>query len=298
MIHKLISTALVLSVIMGVSVVQPKENSELDTTIVASATDSIPNQVTNVKSSSVTSTAAKLTWNKVNNAKGYRIYVYNKDTQKYNKVVTIPKNTTTYYKLSGLKEGEEYKYKVRAYRKTNEKTLWGKSSSTVTITTTKNIKFISKAIVYNVPGEGNLEYDSYKSLDSIVAIQNINERNKLIEYIKQRYPDGSGSNNRSKVIKQLKKYNNEFFKKNALIYSLAVTEGVDANFVLGKTDNVYKKQKNNKTMVIVKTNSREIIPEGTIINDEWHTRFNCYFAEVSKASIKNVKSFKHINNNT
>lgn len=291
MIRKMISTALALSLVFGNAAMQPSDNSVFDTAIAVSASDKAPSQVTNVKSNSLTSTAAQLSWDKVNNAKGYRIYVYNTGTKKYSKVITIPKNTTTSYKLTGLKGGKEYKYKVRAYQKTNGQTLWGRSSKAVTVSPAKDIMFRSNAVVYNVPGEGNPEYDSYASLDSIVAVKSIDERNDLIKYIKQKYPKGIGANDRSKVIKQLKEYDAAFFGKNALIYSMAVTEGANASFVLAKTEKVTLKQKNNKLTATVKTSSREIIPDGRITDDEWYTRFNCYFTEVDKAAVKNVKGF-------
>ncbi|MBR6336394.1 MAG: fibronectin type III domain-containing protein [Ruminococcus sp.] len=291
MIRKMISTALALSLVFGNAAMQPANINVFDTAIAVSASDKAPGQVKNVKSNSLSSTAAQLSWDKVNNAKGYRIYVYNTGTKKYSKVITIPRNTTTGYKLTGLKSGKEYKYKVRAYQKANGQTLWGKSSKAVTVSPAKDIMFRSNAVVYNVPGEGNPEYDSYASLDSIVVIKSIDEHNDLIKYIKQKYPKGIGATDRSKVIKQLKEYDAAFFGKNALIYSMAVTEGANASFVLAKTEKVTLKQKNNKLTAAVKTSSREIIPDGRITDDEWYTRFNCYFTEVDKAAVKNVKGF-------
>ena len=291
MIRKMISTALALSLVFGNAAMQPANINVFDTAIAVSASDKAPGQVKNVKSNSLSSTAAQLSWDKVNNAKGYRIYVYNTGTKKYSKVITIPRNTTTGYKLTGLKSGKEYKYKVRAYQKANGQTLWGKSSKAVTVSPAKDIMFRSNAVVYNVPGEGNPEYDSYASLDSIVVIKSIDEHNDLIKYIKQKYPKGIGATDRSKVIKQLKEYDAAFFKKNALIYSMAVTEGANASFVLAKTEKVTLKQKNNKLTAAVKISSREIIPDGRITDDEWYTRFNCYFTKVDKAAVKNVKGF-------
>ena len=105
------------------------------TGISASAADYTPAKVTGVKASSITQTAATLKWSKAAKAKGYRIYIYNTKTKKYTKVTTISKNTTTSYKLTGLKADTTYKYKVRAYNKVNGKTIWGTSSAAVTVKT-------------------------------------------------------------------------------------------------------------------------------------------------------------------
>lgn len=105
-----------------------------DTAVTASAVDA-PAKVTGVKAGGITETSAVLSWKKVTNAKGYRIYKYNAKTKKYEKITTLSKNTTVKYTLDGLKPDSEYKLKVRAYSKVNGKTVWGTSSAAVTVKT-------------------------------------------------------------------------------------------------------------------------------------------------------------------
>lgn len=90
-----------------------------------------PKKVSGV-SASQTTTTITLKWNKVTGADGYRIYKYNSSTKKYEKLKDV---TTTSYKISNLKAGTGYKYKVRAYTK-DDGTIWG-SYSDVFATATK-----------------------------------------------------------------------------------------------------------------------------------------------------------------
>ncbi len=93
----------------------------------------VPKKVTGVKASATSTTAGKLRWTKTGNASGYRIYLYNSKTKKYEKLKTISSNATVSCKLTGLKAGGSYKYKVRAYKKVNGKTYWGTPSAAVTL---------------------------------------------------------------------------------------------------------------------------------------------------------------------
>lgn len=70
-----------------------------------------------------------LSWKKVNGAYGYRIYRYNSKSGTYEKVKTITNNTTFKWKNTGLAANTQYRYKVKAYKKVNGNTYWGKASS-------------------------------------------------------------------------------------------------------------------------------------------------------------------------
>ena len=93
----------------------------------------VPKKVTGVKAAATSTTAGKLTWTKTGNASGYRIYLYNSTTKKYENIKTIASNATVSYTVKGLKAGGSYKYKVRAYKKVNGKNYWGTSSAAVTL---------------------------------------------------------------------------------------------------------------------------------------------------------------------
>ncbi len=79
-----------------------------------------PKATTKVTASQTTTTIT-LKWNKVTGADGYRVYKYDTKKKKYVKVKDVTKTTL---KISHLKAGTKYKYKVRAYTK-DDGTIWG-----------------------------------------------------------------------------------------------------------------------------------------------------------------------------
>lgn len=68
-------------------------------------------------------TSIKLSWNKVEGATGYRVYLYNTKTKKYKTLGTTEKLSCT---IKKLKAGTVYKFAVKAYTKTEEGNLWSK----------------------------------------------------------------------------------------------------------------------------------------------------------------------------
>ena len=80
------------------------------------------------KSSSIT-----LKWKKQSNVTGYQIYRYNASTGKYEKIKTIKGMSTVTYTNKGLKKGTTYKYKVRAYKTSGTKKLFGSFSTATKI---------------------------------------------------------------------------------------------------------------------------------------------------------------------
>ncbi|MBQ2284801.1 MAG: leucine-rich repeat protein, partial [Clostridia bacterium] len=89
--------------------------------------------ITKKVAASQTSDNVTLKWSKVAGATGYRVYVYNTKTAKWTTVANIAKST---YTVKNLKAGTEYKYAVKAYAKSGEKTLWADDFATI-ITATK-----------------------------------------------------------------------------------------------------------------------------------------------------------------
>jgi len=82
-------------------------------------------QVVNVKATA-TENSIKLTWNKVNGAKGYQVYRAFSKNGTYKKLKTVTGRTLTNINLT-VNKG--YYYKVRAYRVVNGKYKYGKFSS-------------------------------------------------------------------------------------------------------------------------------------------------------------------------
>lgn len=97
---------------------------------------------------SSTKTSVTLKWNKVTGADGYRVYKYNSSTKKYEVIKTV---TKTSLKISKLKSGTTYKFKVRAYKKDGD-TIYGAYSSVKEVTTKLSApsKVTSKAATTSV----------------------------------------------------------------------------------------------------------------------------------------------------
>jgi len=98
----------------------------------------------NIKYSYSTS-AIKLSWNKVRGATGYKVYQYNTKTKKYNEIADTKK---TSYQINNLNAGTKYKYAVRAYLKDGGATYYS-SYAKITAATAPaqvtNLKFTSTA---------------------------------------------------------------------------------------------------------------------------------------------------------
>ena len=82
-------------------------------------------RVKNVKAS-VTASKVILSWSKASGVSGYQVQQYVKE--KWQAVGTTAKTTYTVKKLT---TGKTYKFRVRAYKKSGKKTVYGKASAAV-----------------------------------------------------------------------------------------------------------------------------------------------------------------------
>ena len=72
-----------------------------------------------------------LSWNKMDNVTGYKIYKLNKDTDNYDLYTTVGSNVTS-YNDKNIKKGQSYKYKIRTYKTLNGLTYDGTQCGAVT----------------------------------------------------------------------------------------------------------------------------------------------------------------------
>ena len=79
-------------------------------------------------------TEIKLSWKAVKGATGYRVYVYNTKTKKYNIVAKYVKGKTS-YTVKDLKANTSYKFAVKAYTKVDGELFWAEESTKVTVKT-------------------------------------------------------------------------------------------------------------------------------------------------------------------
>ncbi len=119
--------------------------------------------------SAVTSISAiKLSWKKVTGADGYRVYMYNAKTKKWDTVKTVSASTVS-YKITDLKAGTKYKFRIKAYKK-DDGTIWSAASATFETATrcktpafTKLVSSKGKAVFTWTDVSGESGYQVYYS---------------------------------------------------------------------------------------------------------------------------------------
>ena len=94
-----------------------------------------PAQVKNLKQIAATKTSIKLSWSKVSNASGYRVYRSTSKDGTYKLVAELSGSSKTVYTNKNLSPGKTYYYKVRAYKKVGSKRDYGSYSSKLKATT-------------------------------------------------------------------------------------------------------------------------------------------------------------------
>ena len=98
-----------------------------------------PDRVTGLKVTKTTDTSIDVSWNKVNGANGYAVYVYRESGQAF-KQYNVTTGTTM--KITNLSAAKFYKIYVKAYTTINSKNYYGKDSDTIS----QKTKSTSKAI--------------------------------------------------------------------------------------------------------------------------------------------------------
>lgn len=144
----------------------------------------LPKATTGVRAKTQNTTSITLIWSKTTGATGYRVYQYSPSKDKY--VLKKSVKSTTTYKVTGLKAGTSYKFKIKPYVKTDDGiVIWGSASSafaTATKPATPKLKSVtlssSKATLTwdNISGESGYQVyystsqnGSYKKIKSVSA---------------------------------------------------------------------------------------------------------------------------------
>lgn len=89
----------------------------------------VPNKVTGLKAKRQDTKSITLNWSKTIGATGYTVQKYDTSKKKWVNVKTTKNNSL---KITGLKAGTTYKFKVRAYKTVSNKKYYGVISSTLT----------------------------------------------------------------------------------------------------------------------------------------------------------------------
>ena len=109
-----------------------------NTTIATATEPKTPSNISATQSTSV----VKLTWKSSSGATGYRVYKYDASAKKYVVIASL-KDTTT-YRVTNLKSGTAYKFKIKPYIKlSNGSTIWGTATTAFETATEPEIPSLS-----------------------------------------------------------------------------------------------------------------------------------------------------------
>ena len=123
------------------------------------AKDSLSGKVSGIKATQTT-TSIKLSWNKLDQATGYRVYQYSPSKGKYVKIASVKTNS---FNKTGLKAGTTYKFKVKAYKKLSDGTvIWADSSAVFTTATKCSAPKLTLVKNYKDSPKVKLQWDTVK----------------------------------------------------------------------------------------------------------------------------------------
>lgn len=156
-------------------------------TVTAGATSRKLSAPTNFKASSVTETTIKLTWNKVEKADAYRIFMFNSESDEYETyknvtstscVIKKLKSATTYkFKIAALvKSGSKYKVQTKS-SKLSVKTASALSNHTPTMGEKNAVKKAESYLKFTAFSRigliGQLEYEGFSNSEAVYAVDHI-----------------------------------------------------------------------------------------------------------------------------
>ncbi len=150
--------------------------------------------------------SVKLTWGKVNGATGYRVFVYNTKTKKYEKYADTKKAAIN---IKKRKAGTEYKFRVKAYTVVGKKTYYSGTYKSVTaITKPSEVKL--QSIASERLGKVDLGWKKTNGADGYRIVYADNKKFKSSEKIT--VSDGMSTAGSVENLKSGKKY---YFKVRA-----------------------------------------------------------------------------------
>ena len=151
-------------------------------------------KVENVTADAIATDVIKVSWGFVESADGYRLYMFNHETKKFETVETVRSAYTTDAAATNVYAANENIFMVRAYVKEDGKTVWSPDSESVTVhvrpTVPKNLTFTSTASeitfkwdkVEGADGYRIYEYDAVKNKYNELATVQTNKYTVKIAY--------------------------------------------------------------------------------------------------------------------
>ena len=125
------------------------------------STVTLPSNLTTL-TSSVTPDSVTLSWNKSAGATGYRIYIYNNGTKKWDIALKATHKTTAV--ISGLETSKSYRYAVRPYYNSGDGIIWASKYISKTITATLDTPEL-KALHSSAKGRVTISWSKVTPVD-------------------------------------------------------------------------------------------------------------------------------------
>ncbi len=162
--------------------------------------------------------AAKITWDRVNGASGYRLYYQDAPGAKWKYVTQISKGSTTSFVHDGLKTGTAYTYYVRAYRNVDGEKIFGAYSAGKRVTPVPRTVSVKSVKAEN--GTATITWNKVNGASGY-RIYCASSKNGPYKYVAQ-----VGSKTASYTQKDL-------FGGKAYYYKMRAYRNVDGDFVFG-----------------------------------------------------------------
>ncbi len=96
------------------------------------AVTTLPETPSSFKAKAESSSKITLSWNKVNGATGYRLFIYDETAKKWTGFDSTKKTSLT---VDSLNSAKAYKFRIKAYKTVGEKKIYSDASKTLTVIT-------------------------------------------------------------------------------------------------------------------------------------------------------------------
>ena len=153
-----------------------------------------------LKFNSSNDNAIKLTWNKISNATGYRVYRYNSKTKKYDILKDITSGNTTSYTDTKRGSATTYIYKIRSFYTNKSGSRVYSNASSATYATTDPKKVTGLKVTTTYPNKINLTWSKVSGASGY-RIYKYNSKSKSYVYLKtvksNKYQDKKVSKNKT-----------------------------------------------------------------------------------------------------
>ncbi|MCI9063266.1 MAG: hypothetical protein HFJ17_01490 [Clostridia bacterium] len=229
-----------------------------------------PNKVENVKIISQNDTSINLSWDKVTRATGYRVYIYNAGTNKYDYYGQTNTNSVT---IANLVPAQEYKIKIRAYKESNKVKYYGSYAPVVT-TITKPSKLQGFKVSDSDASSVKLSWQKIQGATGYKVYMYSSLTNKYDYYGKTSSSSITISNLDSKVqykfkVRGYKTFNNvQYFGGYSPEIEKRTRKGIDVSKY--QTDINWKKVKEDGVkFAVIRIGYRGYAPAGTLCEDKY-----------------------------